>query len=96
MAEFAHTYDSEDDVTINDSAAFTIVLYPVNGKVQTVDSDEMPALKDEDTTISKAMFAINEYGDHCEVYHYGEYYGKAEHQDHGWFDTEVEFSKAIW
>ena len=96
MTEFAHTYDSESMVNVNDEAAFTLVLYREDGKVQTVDSNEMPALADSDTAISKAMFAINEYGDYCEVYSYGCYYGKAEYQDYGWFNTEVEFSKAIW
>lgn len=99
MTEFAHTYDNESKVSVNEDAEFTLVLYQADGKVQTVDSNEMPALKDSDTAIDKAMFAINGHSDHCEVYNYGEYYGKAEYEEvtHGWFvDTEVMFSTVIW
>lgn len=81
MTKFANTYDSISKATINENAEFTLILHRSDGKVQTVDSIELPAYKDEERAISAAMFAISDYDDSCDVYHFGEYYGTAEYVD---------------
>ena len=96
MTEFAHTYDSISKVTLYESAAFTLILHRADGKVQTVNSNEVPAYADEDSAIRAAMFAVKDYDDSCDVYHFGAYHGTAEYVDmtpESWFDhMEVVFS----
>jgi hypothetical protein len=85
MTTFAHTYENSAEAfknsAIYESAAFTLVLHRADGKIQTVDSNELPAYADSDRAIDAAMFAISDYDDSCDVYHFGEYYGTAEYVD---------------
>lgn len=102
MTHFAHTYKNSTEAfknfAINESVAFTLVLHRADGVIQTVDSNELPAYADADRATSAAMFAISDYDDSCDVYHFGEYYGTAEYVDttpNSWFDhMEVVFSMA--
>ena len=94
MTEFAHTYDSVTDCASkfvpSENVAFTLVCYLADGKVKTVDSNEVPAYEDEQNATSAALFAISDYEDTCDVYHYGELYGTAEYVDmtpNSWFSS---------
>lgn len=100
MTEFAHTYSSVADCASkfvpSADVAFTLVNYCADGKVQAVDSNELPSIKTEDGAISAAMFAVSDYDDSCDVYPFGEYCGTAEYVDmtpNSWFDSmQVVFS----
>lgn len=88
MTEFAHIYDSPSKATINEDAAFTLVHHCADGKVQTVDSNEVPAYASEEIATSAAMSAVDGYDDSCDVYHFGAYHGTAEYVDmnpESWF-----------
>lgn len=101
MTEFAHEYASHDEAAtefrIREGAASTLTLHRADGTVHAVDSDEMPAIADLDTAISKAMFAVGDYDDHCDLYRFGGYWGTAEYVDltpDSWFSRmEVVFSE---
>lgn len=100
MTEFARTFDSADAHDIIDcDAAFTLVLRSSDGRTMAVDSNEMPALKDEGTAIDKAIFALSEADDRCDVYWYGEYHGTARYADmapSSWFSRmEAVFSMPL-
>lgn len=98
MATFARTHQSISDITISDEAEFTLVLYRSDGMLETVDSTEMFALKDESIAIGMAMSAIREETDYCDVYHYGGIHGTAEYLDltpDSWFSSaQVVYSVA--
>lgn len=79
--EFAHIHKSLSDVTIDPKAAFTLVLHKANGAIETMDSNDTSSLNFEDNAISKAMFAVKDYDDHCDVFHYGEEFGTAGYVD---------------
>lgn len=95
MTEFAHIYkgvaECASSFTPSEDAKFTLVLYKADGGVQTVDSNELPAYANEDVAKSAAMFAVKDYEDTCDVYHYGEYFGTAEYVDmnpESWFSSQ--------
>ena len=100
MTEFAHTYkditEAEKGLSNSISADFLLIKHCKDFSIQTVDSNELPYIKSEDNAVSAAMFAISDYDESCDVYHYGEYYGTAEYVDmtpESWFDhMEVVFS----
>lgn len=83
MTQFAHTYNSVADCASRfvprADVEFTLVNYCADGKVQVVDSNELPSIKTEEGATSAAMFAVSDYDDSCDVYHFGEYYGTAEY-----------------
>jgi len=79
--EFAHIHKSLSEVTIDPKAAFTLVLHKANGAIETMDSNDTSFLNFEDHAIDKAMFAVKDYDDHCDVFHYGEEFGTAEYVD---------------
>lgn len=79
--EFAHTYKSLSGVTIDPKAAFTLVLHKSDGTIQTMDSNDTSFLNFEEHAIDKAMFAVKDYDDNCDVFHYGEEFGTAEYVD---------------
>lgn len=101
MTEFAHRYASHDEAAdkfrIREGAASTLILHRADGTVHTVDSDEMPAITDLNRAIDKAMFAVEGYEDHCDLYRFGGYWGTAEYVDltpNSWFSRmEVVFSE---
>ena len=62
-----------------------------------VSSDDVSAYRDEDNTISAAIFAIKDHADECDVFNWGEYFGTAKYMDMNpncWFsDMQVVFSQ---
>lgn len=94
--KLAHTYKSLSEVTIDPSAAFTLVLHKEDGTIETMDSYDARFLNNEDDAISKAMFSVKSHDDHCDVFHYGEEFGTAEYIDmtpNSWFSRmQVVFS----
>jgi hypothetical protein len=101
MTIFAHTYKSHDEVAADMSvdlagAKYALVYHHEDGSVETVTSDEMPALKDKNVAITKALFAVKGGNDTCDLYNYGDFYGTAEYakvNPDSWFSTVV-FSTA--
>lgn len=96
MTILAHTHKSLSEVEIDTSAVFTLVLHKADGSIETMDSNEARFLNNEDDAISRAMFAVKHYDDHCDVFHYGEDFGTAEYVDmtpNSWFSRmQVVFS----
>ena len=103
MTEFAHTYknvtEASEKAVIDINAAFTLICHRANGEVLIVNSNESPALSDENTAVMAAMNSISDYDDFCDVFNYGMEYGTAGYCDmtptSRYSDMQVVFSMGI-